>query len=227
MSITARLLGTVNSAFFGLSNRVEAPYQAINILGIEEVKNLVLAAGVFNQFNELPQSGISIEEIYHQSLIVSKGSKLLATALGLDSTQIESAYLAGLLHDIGRLVLLSQFQDEYLSATKLAENNSIPWYQAMEKTIGVNHAAIGAYILSQWGFPDQIVEAVAFHLQPSQIRHPTIDILTCVHTAVFLNNEDVINCKDEIVSSVDTQYLNELGLMEQLAELHGLCLAAV
>ncbi|MFZ5980531.1 MAG: response regulator [Candidatus Zixiibacteriota bacterium] len=227
ISITAKLLQMINSACFGLPHRVESTLYAVNLLGLDTVRSLVLAAGLFNQFRDPRIPGFSIERIYSASLAVGSRSRLIAHAFGLDRRLTEDALMAGMLHDIGKLVLLSNFQEELTTAVKLADDRNIPLYQAEKEILGVSDAEIGAYLLSLWGLPDNILEAVALHYRPQKAKSPMINVLTSVHLAFAINYDQTYNIKKEGPTAVDLEYLTRLNLAEQLPSLRDFCMAAV
>jgi HD-like signal output (HDOD) protein len=227
MSITAKLLQVVNSAFFGLSTTVNNPLQAVKILGLDTVKSLVLATGIFNQFPKAKSAEYSIEKIFDQSIAVGASARLFATALGLDGRVNEDSLLGGMLHDIGKLVMLARFPEELDQAGRIAREKSIPDYMAQKEILGVSDAEIGAYLLSLWGLPDSILQAVAMHYEPRQTPHPMPNVLTCVHLAYAFdrNNADNIDLKDD--TRLDMEYLEKLNLVDQVEDLYNLCLGAV
>ena len=227
ISITAKLLQMINSACFGLPQRVESTLYAVNLLGLETVRTLVLAAGVFNQFKDPHIPGFSIERIYSNSLAVGSSARLIAHAFGLDKRLTEDALTAGILHDIGKLIMLSQFQGELKTAVQLASDRNVPLYQAEKEVLGVSDAEIGAYLLSLWGLPDTVLEAVALHYLPQKAKSPMINVLTSVHLAFAINYDQKNNIKNEGPTAVDLEYLNRLNLAEQLPSLRDFCTAAV
>jgi len=227
ISITAKLLQIVNSAFFGLSSTVNNPLQAVNILGLETVKSLVMAAGIFNQFDDSKSSEFSINSIFNHSVAVGASARLFATALGLETKATEDSLLGGMLHDVGKLVMFTYFYTELDNAAKLARENSIPLHEAEKQIMGVTDAEIGAYLLSLWGIPDAILEAVALHYLPHKSTNPILDVLTCVHLAYAFNLDQDNDNTDPSLSALDLDYLQNLGIGDQVEDLRNLCMGAV
>lgn len=219
VSITARMLQMVNSAFFGLQAHVENPLHAVNLLGLETVKSLVLAAGVFSKFKAPKIPGFSIDGIYSHSLAVGTSAKYFANAFGLQKQTAEDALMAGMLHDIGKLVMLSEFQQELQDSAKLAKEKDISLHDAERELLGVTHVEIGAYLLSLWGLPDPIIEAVALHCEPRKAPSPMMNALTAVHIAFAFDRDRTRAESEEKSSALDTEYLDNLNLTDKLKHL--------
>jgi len=215
VNITAKLLKMTNSAFFGLTTYVNNPLQAVNLLGLHTVQNIVMAAGVFEQFKDPKLPGYSLDTIYNESLAVGAGAQTLANSLGLSKQMTDDSLLAGMLHDIGKLIMLTYFQKEFVEAVKMAENDDIPLEDAERKIIGVSHAEAGAYLLSLWGLPSSIVEATAFHCNPNKTSSPMMNVLTTVHLAYAFNQEKAKQEEKES-SMLDMEYLEKLDLSKKV-----------
>ena len=226
VSITAKVLATANSALFGLRNRVDNVVQAIITLGIDTVASIVFTAGVFSQFKNPKLTGFSLESIHSKGMTIGAKARLVAHAFGLDAMLTTDALLAGTLHDIGKLVMLTSFEDEFSQALQLAEKDSIPLHQAQHSILGVTDAAIGAYLLSLWGLRNSIVEAVAWHYTPSETSAPIITPLTAVHLAYATDWDHCHKIRDDKMSVVDVEYLTTLGIADQLSGIRGFCSGA-
>lgn len=226
-AITAKLLQVVNSAFFGLSHRVADVFRAVNLVGLDTVRSLVLTAGVFEEFKGVNIPHSSVDEIYRTSVSVGTKSRLLAHTFGLDPIMIENAFLGGMLHDVGRLLMARCFGEEYGRVMDLATRRSIPVYQAEEEVLGASDAVIGAFLLSLWGIADPIVEAVALHYKPSNNANPVLGPLTAVHLGWAIDTDERMGLKFNESSSVDTDYLKALGMDGQVEAIRGLCAGAV
>ncbi len=226
VSITAKVLHMVNSAYFGLSAHVENPLHAVNLLGIDTIQSMVLTAGVFNLFKDPGIPGYSIESIYNNSLAVGTSSRHLANAFGLMTKHTEDALMAGMLHDIGKLVMLSYFPNEFKQSVELSEREAIPLFEAEKQIVGVNDAEIGAHLLSLWGLPNSILEAIALHYTPQKAQAPITNVLTAVHLGYALNHDIVHNIKEETESAVDMDYLEQLNLSSNIESLKNFCMSA-
>ena len=165
LAMSAKLLQMVNSAFFGLPRQIASPAHAVTLLGIETVTNLVLTAGIFDQIESSRVETFSLDALWHHSLRVAGLTRQLYTELGYTRQEAELPYLAGLLHDLGKLILVATDADEYRRILASAEQQALPLYLAEEESLWTGHAAIGAYLMGLWGLPLNAVEAVARHHQ--------------------------------------------------------------
>jgi len=227
IGITAKLLQVVNSAYFGLSTPANNPLQAVNILGLDTVKSLVMATGLFEQFHESESSEFSLDTIFNNCLAVGTTARLLATALGLDAKATDDALLAGMLHDVGKLVMLTSFREELDNSAFMAREKSIPLYRAQKEIIGISDAEIGACLLSLWGLPETVIEAAAYHYTPGKSATAMINVLTCVHLAYAFHRESSSRNSDSSTEHLDTRYLENLGLADQVEDLYKLCMGSM
>ncbi|MBC8352025.1 MAG: HDOD domain-containing protein [Planctomycetes bacterium] len=212
VAMTAKILHLVNSSFFGIPVHISSLSQAVCLLGIELVKSLVLTVGVFSQFHE-GENGFNIEQFSQHAISVGETAHRLAKRLEAPAQDANEALLAGMMHDVGKLVLTTERSDEYSKAQQLATDTSRPMWQVEESYFGASHADIGAFLLSLWGLPNPIVEAVAFHHQPSKVEDAMPVVLTAVHVANALVNEQQLTAghanADEIV---DSAYIAAAGI---------------
>ncbi len=223
ISLTAKILQMINSAYFGLSRRVDSVSQAVNMLGLEAVRGLVLTAGAFSQFDFPPLRRISIEGIFGHSLSVGTLARKIAEDLGLPRSTCDEALMAGMMHDIGKLIMLTHFRPELEEALKLADDNSIPLYEAEKKVLKVTHSEIGTHLLSLWGLPDAILEPVALHHDPEKMPIPQRSSLTAVHLADALYHErNPLDSKEES-KLLNTRYLDKLGLTDSVDQFRKSC----
>ena len=220
VGMTVKILQMVNSAFFGLPTHVDSPARAVSLLGIETVKALVLTAGVFEQFKIMPLESMSLESVYSHSMSVGVTAQKIARRLKLDKRIADDAMLAGMMHDIGKPILLMHFRNELSTALQIAAEQNISLHTAEERIMGVSHAEIGAYLLSLWGEPDSTVEAVLQHHHPSRSKSNCINALTMVHIA---NGLHCVDKYPDIQSwkkrALDESYLEALQLTDAVEEL--------
>ncbi|MBI2481338.1 MAG: HDOD domain-containing protein [Planctomycetia bacterium] len=212
VAMTAKILHIVNSSFFGVPQRISSPSQAVCLLGIEIVKSLVLTVGVFSQFDRHANGAIHVEELAQHSIAVGTTAHRIARDLGGTAHDAEEALLAGMMHDIGKLVLATEKAEEYAIVKRLTAEGDCPLWRGEEDWFGTSHSDIGAYLLSLWGFPHSIVEAVAFHHQPSNVPITSPVTLTAVHMANALANERASDGKLPAQAFLDLEYLMIAGV---------------
>ena len=214
-AMTAKILQLVNSAFFGVPSHVSNPEQAVHLLGLETVKSLALTIEVFSEFDKVIASEINISKIYEHSILTGSLARKIAKEEVADREIIDNALMAGMLHDIGKLILIANLPEEYLGVIKCSKSDNISIYDAENKKIGASHAEIGAYLLGLWGLPDTIVEGVAFHHNPMGAPDREFTPITAVYIANLLIDRQ--NAKEgEIVENFNVEYLEALDLSGKL-----------
>jgi HD-like signal output (HDOD) protein len=211
VSMSAKILQLVNSAFFGLRRHVASPTEAVCMLGLEAIKALVLSAHVFTQFRVVAREPVSFELLWQHNLATGTLAKRIAVCENAEPRVADHALMAGLLHDVGRLILVSQCPDTYAQVVELARREGGTLVQAEQRLLNTTHAAVGAYLLALWGLPDPIVEAVAYHHGPQQCPHPQFGVVTVVHIADVLADECHGVAGVEPVA-LDREHLRTLGL---------------
>jgi len=216
VSMTAKVMQMVNSSFFGIPRRVESPTQAATLLGLDLLKPLVLSAGIFSQFHADGLQGYSVDALMEHSLAVSHLAQQIAKSHSDNKELAEDVLLAGLLHDVGQLLLVANMQEQYGKTLALARENEIPLCDAELECLGATHADVGAYLLGLWGLANPIVEAVAFHHQPMKCTADAFGPLTAVYVANILVNETSPSCGVTYSLDMDVDYLEHLGVADQL-----------
>lgn len=165
--MTAKVLQMVNSAFFGLPTKVVDPAAAVSMLGFETVSALALMLHVFDQFGSPLLKRLRMERFWEHSAKVAADCKRLGMALGFSDKELEAVRVAGMLHDVGKLVLAGNLEQEYMAALNLAHDQQLPSWEAERAIFGADHGQVGAFLLGLWNLPSQIVTAVAWHHHPN------------------------------------------------------------
>jgi HD-like signal output (HDOD) protein len=213
IGMAAKLLQLVNSAFFGLRRQVSSPVEAVKLLGLDTVKALVLSVQVFAQFEPSLLLPLSLHALWEHSLATGSCAKSIARLEKSDRQAIDEAYMVGLLHDVGQLILAANLPEQYAKALVLAQEHHIPDWEAERAIFGASHGEVGAYLLGLWGLPETVTEALAFHHCPSAHPQPIFSPLTVVHVANGLVQEETIADPSILI---DLEYLTALGCRERL-----------
>jgi HD-like signal output (HDOD) protein len=218
ISISAKILQLVNSAIFGLPREISSVNTAVNYLGMEMLQNLVLSAGVFRIFeNAASLPGFSFEEVQEHSQLTAK----IASHVPAPASIHSAAVVAGLLHDVGKLVLATRAPRHFARALAGAEEERRPLFAVEQDLMGVSHAEVGAYLLGIWGLPCPVVEAVAHHHHPDRVPQDTLDAVGIVHLANFLAHEHpihpVADPESHTYAAPAPEYLESLGLTDQIS----------
>jgi HD-like signal output (HDOD) protein len=190
MAMTAKVLQMANSAFFGRRRRVSDPLQAVQFLGLNTVKALVLSAYAFGEYEKrVSTPRFSFERLQAHSVMTGACARIIAAAERAPDAMRDDASVAALLHDIGELILAATLPAEYGRALDLAAAREIPIPDAEMEVFGATHAEVGAYLLGLWNLPDPVVEAVAYHHAPRRCVTRQWSALTLIHVADSLASE--------------------------------------
>ncbi|HEY5955338.1 MAG TPA: HDOD domain-containing protein, partial [Polyangiaceae bacterium] len=157
VGMASKVLQLVNSSFFGVNRRVACISQAVNYLGLNTIRNLVLAQAMFQEFQGYDVVAFEREQVRLQ--VCAR----IVRQLFSDKGQAEAAATAALLHDVGHLVLASRMPVEHQKNLEFAREHAITLCEAEREHLGTTHAEIGAYLLGLWGLPYDVIEAVAHH----------------------------------------------------------------
>lgn len=185
IGMAAKMLQLVNSAFFGLPRHVASPSHAVSLLGIDVVKSLVLSIHVFSAFNQSQVYHFSLNKLWQHSVLVSRFAKRILEIEKLEPSLVDYGFLAGIVHDIGMLVLAANLPDKYELVMRLATEGKLPIHQAEMQVFSTNHSEVGAYLLGLWGLPGPIIETVAFHHQIDECRTDQMSPLIAVYYANY------------------------------------------
>lgn len=214
IGMTVKVLQIVNSAFFGLRRNITNAHQALDFLGLETITSLALGIGVFSQFEDQKLNADLLTNLWQHSIKVGRLAQAIARS---ENPKIANdAFTAGILHDIGEVVLAFNLPEQFCQTQELVVNENMTRSQAEKIVFEATHSEVGAYLLGLWGLPNQVVEAIAFHHTPSDIEPNTFSPLTAVHVANAFErygNQMILDNPDSII---DTDYLKKLDLLDKL-----------
>ncbi len=223
ISMTTKLLQIVNSAFFGLSQHMGSPEMAATYLGIDNLKALVLATGVFSNFDQSDISLLSVDDICSHGMLVGACARAIAKEEGCDKKTVDDSMLAGMLHDLGRLILATYFSDEYNKAMELVRDNGYSLCDAEKEVLGTTHGIVGSYLLDLWGLSESIVEAVAFHHQPELLENKGFSPLLAVYMAEMLISEIYGNNDNGSIIPINNECLAGNDLAGRVEKWRSIC----
>lgn len=208
-AMTAKVLQLANSAFFGIGHSVTRVRDAVVYLGVDTIRSLALSAEAFGKLAPNDFEGFSIEEFQRHAMLVAK----VAAAILPAGRERQEAMTAGLLHDIGKLVLIADDPKRWARLTDEAQRRGLSLHQVEQEQDGVTHAGTGAYLLSLWGLPDGVVEAVAHHHDPGSFPGLALHPVAAVHIADALAHQLQPNARDNPPpGTLDEEFLDRLGL---------------
>lgn len=207
--ITAKILQVANSAAIGLPEKVNDPVEAVQQLGLTTVRSLVLSAQVYSSFAPGRLKSFSADALWSHLMKCGDLARTILRRERAEFSETEDAFTAGMLHDMGKLMLADSLPEEFGKALTLATAEKIPLPDAELEIFGATHAGLAAYLLGLWGLPAAIVEAVAFHHAPEKSDLKECSALTAVHVANALSDKTG-------GIRLNLEYLAEIGVADRL-----------
>lgn len=211
VGMAAKILQLANSAFIGARGQVSSLVQAMSLIGTQTVRTLVLSVHVFSQFDSNAEVEASLPALWQHSIAVSSLAQRIAIAQGCAKAIAEESFTAGLLHDVGKVILLAEMPRQY---RQIFEDHPGTCLGLELEQLGCTHAEVGAYLMSIWGLPVPLVHAVAFHHRPLETAEVQFSPLTAVHVAdAIAGGRDASPLNHD--AELDFAYLDSLGLREK------------
>lgn len=220
--MTTKIIQLVNSAFFGLPQQITDINEAIAYLGMTTVRSLVLAFQVFSKFDSDKITGFSLEKLASHGRLTGVLARKIAEAERGDLKLRDQCFLAGLLHDIGRLVLAKGLPEEYGRVLQMAQAEGKAVWEVELREFGATHAEVGGYLLGLWGLPHPVVEAVTFHHRPDPDALPGFSAAVAVHVANIFAH-DLASTTGLSDRQVNLDQLTRLGLVNRLETWRSRC----
>ena len=172
-SLTARLLKMVNSSFFGFPQRVETVSRAVTVIGLQELRTLVAAAAAVHTFSKLPNQLVDMVSFWRHSVYCGVTARLLAKKCHV--LHSERLFIAGLLHDIGHLIMYFKLPEIAHEAIMRAKVGAEPLVEVERELMGFDHADVGRALLVEWQLPQSLQDAVGYHHHPAQAKRHTLE----------------------------------------------------
>ena len=210
-ALTAKILKVANSAFYGFSREIATVQLAIVVLGIEMVKNIGLSVAVLKRFSQGREHDLfDRQRFWEHAIGAGVAARMLARKF-YDRRKADEAFVAGVLHDIGKLILIEYFYDEFVEALTLAADKEIAIVDAEEQVLGVSHADVGGWLAEKWNLPPHLVNAIAYHHRPFEQDTPVPEDLVVI---THMGNALIRHCR--VGNSGDQQLAS---LQDQVAKL--------
>lgn len=189
-ALASKVLKLVNSAFYGFPGKISTITHAIVILGFSTVKNIVLTASIFDAFRGKGKnvSGFDLEQFWIHSIACGAASQSIAKHIG--STEKEECFIAGLIHDIGKLIICQNLSEDFENALAYSKKNSMLLYQSETELFDITHQEAGGMLAEKWNLPKNLQNAVLYHHVPSQSRE-------------YYLTTAIVHCADIIVRAFD------------------------
>ncbi len=184
-SLTAQILKVSNSAFYALKRKVGSLEQAIILLGLREIKNLIFTLSIIKLFPKKTKFSFDKIAFLKHSVVTGRTAEILTKVFKLNFQT--SPFIAGLLHDIGKIFLDQYFHYEFNLAVERAKQDNKNLFEVEAEELGTDHAYIGGYIAKSWNFPEELIDAINFHHCPDE-KNKNILLICVVSIADILTN---------------------------------------
>lgn len=216
IGISAKILQLANSAFFGSAQTVTNIHTAVNYMGMNALKCLVLSVEIFRVFKpKTSMAWFSMEAMQRHAQLTAR----IAARLPVPKHFAEITFVSSMLHDVGKLIQAWKLPESFAENMRRSAEENLPLYKLEERAHGFSHAEIGAYLLGIWGLPYPVVETVAFHHAPNRVPHQELDPITAVYVANLLAHrlEPAFGKADpECDAAHCEQDLAALGVLDQM-----------
>lgn len=210
--MSAKILQVANSAALGVGHEVTDMAEAVLVLGAERIRSLILLAGVFSQYDRAKCPGFSPESVWGHSVQAGMYARTIALKQTGDAKVAEAAFTAGLLHDVGKLILAANVPRMYEEVLWTRKRQDCTQGQAERLVLGTTHAELGACLLASWGLPLPILEAIAWHDEPEWFPGNGFTLVAAVHVANALITESNQRGGSAAQDRICLEYLNKAGL---------------
>jgi len=203
--LTGKVLRLINSAYYSLRDQVTSLTRAIIMLGLNNVKNLALSTAVLSSLggNESSQA-FSMDDFWTHSICVGVIAKTLAIAKGVTRGDQEEYFMAGLMHDLGKIPLISLFPEEYTHTSKMAREEGIPFIRAENLTLGINHCAVWRMIADKWQLSESFSDSLYCHHNPDKANENNLQLAAIVALSNAYSNSLEIGSSGETHSDDKT-----------------------
>jgi putative nucleotidyltransferase with HDIG domain len=209
--LAAKALKLVNSAFYGFPRKITNITHAIVILGFQKVRDIIMTTSIFDLFKG-EKIDIKVSTFWEHSLTTAITSEAVARKLG--SPEVTDAFIAGLLHDIGKLILAIHGTKEYRAVRKTARECNLTSHEAEMEVLGFHHGNVGAWLTEKWRFPAKVVRTIRLHHSPEAARENR-ELNSIVHLADVLAHAVSISDVEERICTLSHEVWDEFNLSDE------------
>jgi putative nucleotidyltransferase with HDIG domain len=212
IGMSAKILQLVNSAFYGTGSQIADAVQAVVYLGLKTIKALVLTNGVFCELPEDRIERFSVEALQQHCVRVGSLARTICMSMKMTQDDMDMASMAGILHDAGKMILISKLPEKFAEAIEISRNESAPLHEVERRVFDISHAELGGCLLDLWGIPTKIIEATTYHHEPPDNLAAEFGIMWAVHIADAIDHELCCGLGDGSSRRLDLGCITRLGL---------------
>jgi HD-like signal output (HDOD) protein len=209
--LTSRLLQLVNSAFYGFPSRVETVSRALFIVGTRQIRDLALANSIMNVFEGIPEALVSMESFWRHSVACGLAAKILATYRRCEMN-VERFFAAGIIHDIGRLVIYKKIPETAQAMILRCKNHREPLFSVERETIGFDHSELGRRLMQSWNLPPSLEEVVACHHSPQEARRYPVEAAVIHIADIIVHAMELGNSGQQYIPPMDEKAWQLIGI---------------
>ncbi len=211
-SMATRILKAVNSPAYVLGYEITEVVHALLFLGKEATQAQILADSIFTSYPNQSIAGLNLQNVWKHSINVSAIARRISMSIDSNKKSAEIACTAGVIHDLGKVLMATNLPDLYLKAVNYAESENVPLVEAEEKVFGTNHAEVAASLMGLWSIPFKILSSVAYHHNPTgTMRKPPTSAMALYIADGFENAKS----KNSFGQKVDENIIEDWGLTDQ------------
>jgi putative nucleotidyltransferase with HDIG domain len=208
--LSARLLHIVNSAFFGFPRKIDTISRAVIVVGTQQLRDLALSTSVIKSFKRIPEKFVTIESFWKHSVACGTAARTIATLVR--EQNVEQFFVAGILHDIGRLIILEKAPEKAEEIFQRVTSSDEMVYQAERAVLGFDHAAVGSSLVQNWKLPLSLEQIIGFHHAPELATRYKVET-AIVHLAdAIVHAMQIGSSGEQSVPEVDEEAWESLGL---------------
>jgi HD-like signal output (HDOD) protein len=220
IGMSAKIMQLANSAYYGRPGKIHNPVQSVIYLGMKTVEAMVLTDGIFSRLDDDVVENFSISELQAHCTRVGMLARKICSDLQLPPEMNEQASMAGILHDSGKIVMVSEFKETFVQALEMAEQRGICVHEAEKELLGFSHSELGAILLQLWTLPGDIIESTTFHHTPwllhsEEEEAKTLQLPDVVYLADAIDGEYMDHKDEDDQVGVCEKFLERFGLTEQ------------
>ncbi len=218
--LVGRVLKLVNSAYYGLRNKVTSLVTAIIMLGINTIKNLALSTAVLgNVQKDSSFKALNVDGFWRHSIGVGVTSKLIAAKIGITLNRQEEFFIGGLLHDIGKIPINVLFEENYLKAIQQADFEKTQLIEMESKIIGITHSEVGKMIAEKWRLTGETYECILHHHDPNMASEENFKLVASVSIAnAYCNVNQIGFSGNRYAKKIDDYILSSVGVTEEFLD---------
>ena len=215
-ALSSEVVRLAQSAYVRQPCNITDPVEAVEALGLEAVKALVMALRFLAEHSQSKPGYLDLEKIWQHSIKVGQLARDLMLFEKKDRVLASEALIAGLLHDLGKVVLASNFDDLYSRVHSLARKQPVALWEIEKEMFGASHGEIGGCLVGMWNMPSTVVQAVALHHEPPLGEDDDLSPLAAVHIANVLEHEIRPSDEFRVSPQISVAFLNEIGMFPRL-----------